>query len=183
MNAKTCKQCGELKPLTQFRQYYGGRTGTYTTCKQCEKINSRLKYLDSKESLTEPERIERDKIYKLYEVQQAAGLRPPRRGGRRTELTDNLDDMISKYSTQTSEGANVIAPSELTYWLTCELTGDPDEYINDVYEKLYDTYRPAVSIDKDTMMPVYDERYKDVLDKILQRFYDYEDTYYEQEDN
>ena len=25
MNAKTCKQCGELKPIEQFRKYYGGR--------------------------------------------------------------------------------------------------------------------------------------------------------------
>ena len=38
MNAKTCKQCGELKPIEQFRKYYGGRKGTYTTCKTCENI-------------------------------------------------------------------------------------------------------------------------------------------------
>lgn len=182
MNAKTCRQCGELKPLSQFRQYYGGRTGYYTTCKQCEKINSRLKYLESKEHLTEPERIERDKIYKLYEVQQAAGLRPPRRGGRRTELTTDLDSLINKYSVQEPAAAsNGPVPSELYRWLTCELTDEPDKYINDVYEALVETYRPATSIDQRTMMPVHDDRYKAVLDQILQRFYDYEDSYYERD--
>lgn len=179
MNAKTCRQCGELKPLTQFRQYYGGRTGYYTTCKQCEKINSRLKYLDSKESLTETESIEREKIYKLYEVQQAAGLRPPRRGGRRTELTADIDDMISKYKPVVASEVEGAVPAELQHWLTCELTGEPDTYINEVYEALVDTYRPAMSIDQATMMPVYDDRYKSVLDQILQRFYEYEDTYYD----
>ena len=39
---KTCKQCGVIKPLEQFRNYYGGRKGTYTVCKSCEKINSRV---------------------------------------------------------------------------------------------------------------------------------------------
>jgi hypothetical protein len=29
------------------------------------------------------------------------------------------------------------------------------------------------------MMPVYDNKYKAVLDKILERFTDYEDSYYE----
>jgi len=36
---KICKQSGETKPLDQFRRYYGGRKGTYKTCKFCEKIN------------------------------------------------------------------------------------------------------------------------------------------------
>lgn len=183
MNAKTCRQCGELKPLTQYRQYYSGRRGHYTTCKQCEKINSRLKYLESKDSLTELERIERDKIYKLYEAQQAAGLRPPRRGGRRTELTEDLDAMLSKYqATAVPELGLDALPPELHRWLTCELTEEPDVYIDAIYEELCRNFRPELSIDKTTMMPVYDDTYKDALDKILKRFYDYEDSYYEQED-
>lgn len=180
MNAKTCRQCGELKPLTQFRQYYGGRTGHYTTCKACEKINSRLKYLDSKDNLSELERIERDKIYKLYEVQQAAGLRPPRRGGRSTELTTDLDEMIKKYQPiEVPLVDKAPVPMELGRWLTCELTEEPDVYIDEVYESLCETYRPVVSIDRDTMMPVRDDTYKNVLDAILKRFYDYEETYYD----
>lgn len=184
MNAKTCRQCGEFKPLTQFRQYYGGRTGHYTICKACEKINSRLKYLESKENLSELERIERDKIYRLYEVQQAAGLRPPRRGGRSTQLVDDLDSMISKYEqpTEVTLVSDTPVPMELQRWLTCELTDEPDVYIDEVYESLCETFRPVTSIDRDTMMPVRDDTYKGVLDAILKRFYDYEEKYYEEDD-
>lgn len=183
MDAKTCRQCGELKPISQYRRYYGGRQGSYTTCRQCEKINSRLKYLESKEVLTEPERIERDKILKLYEAQQSAGLRPPRRGGRRTELVTDLDAMLERYQvTAAPELGHDALPHELHHWLTCDLTDDPDVYINEIYETLCERFRPATAIDKNTMMPTYDETYKDVLSKILQRFYDYEDSYYEQED-
>lgn len=181
MNAKSCRQCGEIKLLSQFRQYYGGRTGHYTICKSCEKINSRLKYLDSKESLTDVERIERDKIIKLYEAQQAAGLRPPRRSGRSTELMADLDEMIKKYQpVAPSEVPELVTgPAELTRWLTCELTEDPDVYINDVYEALCETYSPVLSIDRTTMIPVRDEKFKHILDAILKRFYEYEDKYYE----
>lgn len=183
MNVKKCRQCGELKPLSQYRQYYGGRKGCYTICKQCEKVNSRLKYLEAKEELTELERIERDKILQLYEVQRAAGLRPPQRGKRQTDDALDLDAMISKYAPITkSELSMVAAPAELRKWLTCELTEEPDVYIDDVYEELIKTYRPVLSIDKETMAPVYDESNKDVLDAILKRFYDYEDTYYKEED-
>jgi hypothetical protein len=185
MHAKTCRQCGELKPLTQFRTYYGGRKGTYTTCRSCEKINSRLKYLESKESLTPVEQVERDKIHKLYKVQLAAGLRPPNRGGRRTKIEANLDDMISKYQgiSENNQWPDD-TPYELKKWLLDEpLTEEPEVYIDEVYEQLCETYMPVISIDRETMIPVRDNTYKMVLDKILQRFYSYEDTYYERDDD
>lgn len=183
MEAKVCRQCGELKPLSQYRRYYGGRTGHYTTCKACEKINSRLKYLESKDALTDLERVERDKILKLYEAQRGAGLRPPSRGGRRAEVATDLDAMIDRYQAAVTQdiGAAVTAPAELSKWLTCELTLEPDEYIDDVYESLCKTYRPVVKIDQATMMPVYDDTHKNTLDAILKRFYEYETTYYEEE--
>lgn len=184
MEAKVCRQCGELKPLSQYRKYYGGRTGHYTTCKQCEKINSRLKYLESKESLTELERVERDKILKLYEAQRGAGLRPPSRGGRRAEVVADLDAMIGKYTDNRvyeSLVPNATVPPELGKWLTCELTLEPDEYIDDVYEQLCKTYRPVVKIDQATMMPVYDDTHKSMLDAILKRFYEYETNYYKED--
>ena len=183
MEAKVCRQCGEMKPLSQYRRYYGGRTGHYTTCKACEKINSRLKYLESKETLTEVERIERDKILELYEAQRGAGLRPPGRGGRRTEAVADLDAMIGKYQAAVIDQFKdaVPLPQELSKWLTCELTLEPDEYIDEVYEQLCKTYRPVVKIDQATMMPVYDDTYKNALDAILKRFYEYEATYYEED--
>ena len=181
MEARVCRQCGELKPLSQYRKYYGGRTGHYTTCKACERINSRLKYLESKEALTEIERIERDKILALYEAQRGAGLRPPSRGGRRTEAVTDLDAMIGKYTANKVPEVSVeqqALPMELRKWLTCELTLEPDEYIDNTYEQLCKTYRPVLKIDQVTMMPVYNDTYKNALDAILNRFYEYEATYY-----
>ena len=102
MNAKRCKQCGEIKPIEQFRKYYGGRKGHYTTCKTCEKINSRAKYLTNKgDKCSEAERTELAKIHELWDAQRAAGLQPPRENtGRKVPLSKSLDDMIGKYKQQ-----------------------------------------------------------------------------------
>lgn len=193
MDVKTCKQCGELKPISQFRKYYGGRRGTYTMCKQCERINSREKYLVAKgESINLEEEAELDKIHKLYEYQRSMGLQPPNKQTRRASLAEDLDSMLSKYEdlvAQTNDAVKVDigqdvsdVPYELLSWLTCDLDKEPDYYLDEVYERLRDTYRPCTGIDKATMMPVYDNTYKAVLDKILDRFNDYEDSYYERDD-
>lgn len=185
-NAKVCKQCGELKPLDQFRKYYGGRKGHYRTCKLCEKINARCKYLKAKGDLsrTEAENGELLKIYQLYEAQRNAGLQPPREGvGRNTPLVDSLDDMISKYTKQIEEapGIELSTPAEIRQWLSADLTEEPDYYLEEVYEDLKAKYRPQLRIDAETMQPVYDDTYKDALNAVLERFYKYEDTYYDKE--
>ena len=189
MEVKTCKQCGEIKPLTQFRKYYGGRKGTYTMCKDCERINSREKYLTAKgDTRDNDEDIELLKIHELYELQRNMGLQPPTKQVRRTTLRPDIDSMLDKYRKMSDMVQNnpvavttdlTGVPVELTKWLTEELTLEPDEYIDDVYEKLVETYRPCTGIDRETMMPIYDNTYKDVLDRILERFNDYEDSYYE----
>jgi hypothetical protein len=189
MDVKTCKQCGEIKPITQFRKYYGGRKGTYTRCMQCERINSREKYLSSKVDMrNNDEDIELAKIHRLYEYQRSIGLQPPTKQERRKALTADLDNMLDKYKSMSDAIQNnpvavtldlTGVPSELSMWLTKELTLEPDEYIDDVYERLVEKYRPCTGIDRETMMPVYDNTYKPVLDRILERFNDYEDSYYE----
>lgn len=190
MDVKTCKQCGELKPISQFRKYYGGRKGTYTMCKQCERINSREKYLTAKgESMTWQEEGELDKIHQLYEYQRSMGLQPPNKQVRRASLADELDGMLDKYKNMSQQIAETVppfighntveAPHELLSWLTCELDKEPDYYLDEVYEKLRDTYRPCIGINKANMMPEYDDKYKAILDRILDRFNDYEDSYYE----
>ena len=92
MQTQVCKQCGELKPIELFRKYYGNRRGYYKTCKVCEKINSREKYLRNKADLTDSESIELEKIHTLYEAQRAAGLqrsaREPAAGKRRGRQPD-----------------------------------------------------------------------------------------------
>lgn len=188
MDVKTCKQCGELKPISQFRKYYGGRKGTYKMCKGCERVNSREKYLAGKVDLSDAEREELSKIHTLYEMQRNAGLQPPTKSGRRQALTESLDDMIQKYAQMSAEADKAAggiplqfrdAPRELIKWITEPLTREPDYYMDEVYEKLVDTYRPCVGIDRETMMPVYDNKYKGILDCILDRFTEYEDSYYE----
>ena len=184
MNAKVCKQCGQLKPIEQYRKYYGGRKGTYKTCKLCEKINARCKYLRAKGDLcrSESENAELLKIYQLYEAQRCAGLQPPREGvGRNTPLVDSLDDMISIYTSQDVPEFEINVPAEIRQWLTAELTEEPDYYLDEVYEKLKAKYRPQLRIDTKTMQPVYDDTYKDALSAVLDRFYKYEDTYYSED--
>ena len=174
METKQCKQCGDIKPIEQFRKYYGGRQGTYTMCKACERINSRAKYLERKgDALNDVEREELDKIYKLYEAQRSCGLNPPKSVmGKQLALVDTLDDLISKYSNKPVE-----AP-ELSQWLTCELNEEPEYYLDTVYEDLNKRYRPVLRIDLETLLPVYDDTNKETLDKILERFTNYEDEYY-----
>jgi hypothetical protein len=176
MSTKVCKQCGALKPLGQFRKYYGGRKGNYGACKSCEKINSREKYLAAKESqgtMTELEQNEMAKIYALWHAQIVLGLRPPRfGGGKSTPLADELDDMLSVYTERASavQGLvqdNTATPAELVKWLTEELT-----------EMLQSIYRPQLNINTETMLPVYDDKYRAILQKVLARFDEYEDGYY-----
>lgn len=190
MDVKTCKQCGEILPLAQFRRYYGGRKGTYTMCKQCERINSREKYLTAKgDSMDLNEAVELEKIHELYEYQRSLGLQPPNRQARRTTLVDELDGMLDKYkgmSERLAVNAPAIpadAPHDLTKWLTAELDQDPNYYLDEVYEDLRRVYRPWRGVDKATMMPIHDDKYKAILDRILDRFNDYEDSYYENEGN
>lgn len=193
MNAKVCKQCGELKPIEQFRKYYGGRKGHYNTCKLCEKVNARYKYLKSKgESIDYSEESELDKIERLYEAQRAAGLQPPRKDAERNKpLVDSLDEMIAKYEPTPGSIIAVpigeeppvqrFVPADLQMWLKCDLIEEPDYYLDEVYEELKTKFRPQLRIDTVTLQPVYDNTYKDVLDEILERFYRYEEEYWDKE--
>ena len=182
---KTCKQCGVIKPIEQFRNYYGGRKGTYTTCKACERINSRVKYLESKKELNNSEAAELQAIYQLWETQRTLGYQPPRTTVKgKKPVVDAVLEMMDTYKQRTKvleevTGEALTAPPELLKWLTVELTEEPEYYMDDVYEELKDTYKPILRIDEKAMMPVYDTTYAGILDKILERFCEYEDKYYE----
>jgi len=197
MKTKVCKQCGKLKPIDSFRHYYGGRTGTYRTCLDCERINTREKYLRRKSEdaeLSEQETAELDRIHTLYRVQRQAGLQPPRSRAETSSTMDTVTSMLQEYAAQESkEAADALTsgkrpvqpdveydmvPEELRTWLTAELCSVPEYYQDEVYERLREKYRPIKEIDQQTMLPVYDNTYKWVLDKILTRFDEYEDAYY-----
>lgn len=184
MTTKICKQCGELKPIEQFRKYYGGRKGHYTTCMLCERINSRAKYLYHKEALTEAEETELAQIEKLYEVERALGMQPPRTTSSPTSLTENVNELLEKYGPMQKAVSSLKvedAPQELLNWLTCPLDQDPEYYLDSVYEGLRKKFRPYTKIDQTSMLPIYDDTYKLTLDKILERFNCYEDEYYDKE--
>lgn len=183
-STKTCKQCGEIKPLEQFRKYYGGRTGRYTTCKLCERLNSREKYLSSKESLSAQEADELAKIHLLWSHQRALGLKPPRTFlGSSVSVAESLDSMVERYAVR-AKAVIETAPStakpaaELADWLVRKLDKQPEYYQDEVYPRLRDKYMPQLRIDQDTMLPVYDTTYKATLDEIAKRFDEYEDDYY-----
>lgn len=185
MQTKVCKQCGELKPTDQFRNYYAGRRGTYTICRTCERINSRAKYLLRKgERCTEKDSEELSKIYELWNIQRMAGLQPPKEkdDGERS-VSESVDFMLNKLKNSLAEiskaaGEDISGvPPELTKWLTAPLTEHPDYYLENIYEELSKTYRPMLRIEESEMQPEYDDTYKSVLHKILDRFYDYEDNY------
>ena len=172
---KQCKQCGSILPLSSFRKYYGGRDGTYTKCKTCEKINSREKYLRKKGSACKNYELdELEKIHSLYALQESRGFSPPR-VTKQERTVDTVSAILSSY------GGSTI-PEDLQKWLTCELTLAPEYYIDTVYDSLLRQYAPLKKIDETTYARVHDQTYKAVLDKILDRFYDYEDSYYNQED-
>lgn len=172
METKKCKQCGEIKPLSNFRPYYSG-SGTYTVCNVCEKINSRAKYLTRKgDKATDADRAELARIQQLYQYQRLVGLKPPQTAAYK-RVVDELDRLLNNYKNTAEKG-----PEELRRWLTEELTEDPDYYNDHVYERLLSKYRPMIRVDSETLTPVYDETYATELNQILERFNKYEDEYY-----
>lgn len=185
METKICKQCGEIKPLTQFRQYYKGK-GFYTICKSCESINTRAKYLNGKEHLSPAETKELGQINELYEIQRGLGLKPPTfKAHKWGSVTEQLPMLLEKYSAkylelqQATKGLvddGVVVPYELARWLTEPLDKTP-EYYEDLFDSLAGTYRPVLYVSNENFEPVYNETYARVLDKILERFNEYEDAY------
>jgi len=170
-----CKQCGQYRnAYNEFRAYYKG-AGMYNTCKQCERINSREKYLRLKSTrmaLTAAELHEYDKIMQLYDALRNQGFRPPTR----KQLKPGLDLAIQALTPK--QDASFVVPQELQEWLTKPLTETPSE-LDRVYDELRTKYMPKIGIDARTHLPIYDETHRPTLIDILVRFDNYEDTYKE----
>lgn len=99
MEVKICKRCGREQGVDQFRNYYGGRSGSYSFCKTCERIDQRRKYLVSKrDDLAPCEAEELNKINELYEMRRAAGLKVPgtRAVGGVTSIVDSMLEDLNK---------------------------------------------------------------------------------------
>ena len=90
--------------------------------------------------------------------------------------------MINTYTSRASQAASVdptldvsATPPELLKWLSEKLIADPDYYLDEVYEALKAKYRPVLRINPETLLPEYDETHRVILERILDRFYEYED--------
>lgn len=190
MKAKICQQCGELRPENTYRQYYGmGRKGKYKTCKICEKVNNRHKYLTRKASsevltdgmatahigLSVAESQELQKIEQLYELQRERGLKPP---GSREEVPIDLDALIAQQQAELDRVPDEVpthTPPVLLDWLERDLTQFSEETLEETLDNLIAAYRPQIGFNED-LTPTYDNTYRDVLNTIQRRFEDYIDT-------
>lgn len=202
---KRCVQCGILKEEDEFRPYtYSkskGTSGRYRICKSCEAINTayrRAKTIvetpyssfDNKELYEKSLHIV-DRTDQLYRVLLMRGLRVPTMPTQAQEEETSVDKLLSFYAAASPAAPSVIAPvviaqnipDELTEWLNADTStwyaqGISPEYLQEtVYESLKAKYRPQIGVDKETYLPMYDDTFKDVLNKILRRFDDYEEEY------
>ncbi len=193
MDKKTCRQCGRLKDVSDFRLYYNRDGSRYTYCRECEAVNSREKYLRNKKNKSTEEVEELEQIHNLYRTQLDRGLNPPRiKGvleGRHKPAKTIISELMDMYGAVPEDRPQqpVVErqiPAELLAWMELqELKEKPEYYINEVYEKLLAKYKPVLYVDNNTSLPVHDETYKDILEDILNRFYEYEDNYEERWDD
>lgn len=187
---KRCRQCGDVKSLSCFRPYYNRKSGHYSICKDCEKVNTRYRYLYCKgkdNDLNEDEQKQLDLIQTLYKAQVEAGFKP--QGWREiagTFVEPSIHDIINSQlvnaASMKAENVPVDAPFELTRWLTEDLSGRKPSDNDAVYDKLSAMYRPIKGRGADGM-PEYDNKYRSLLLQILERFDEYEDKYYEEGGN
>ena len=206
---KRCVQCGVLKEEDEFRQYTYSKQnatgGRYRICKNCEAINMAYKRAKalvdtpySRES--HPEMYSKaldvvEKTEQLFNVLTKRGLRVPTAPAQ-PDISP-LDKLLAFYETtvatqapSTTDPAIIGSglPDELKEWLNADMSswheqGISPEYLQEtVYESLKAKYRPQLGVDKETYMPLYDDTFKDALNKILRRFDDYEEEYSAEEE-
>lgn len=208
---KRCQQCGLLKDVENYRPYtytkQKGTQGRYRICRQCEAINSRYKravemcreevvYLANGTCLNPDVAAAKEtvkKIEQLYKQLAARGLRVP---GTRAPIVDQatqaIDMLLDFYSDDTPpkptvEYSKESVPGDLAHWLNSSqedwLENDlSPEYLQEtVYESLKAKYRPQIGIDKERLLPIYDDTYKAVLNDILKRFDEFEEYVTNQE--
>mgnify|MGYP000980877160 CR=1 FL=1 len=201
-NVKRCVQCGILKDADGFRKYTYSKAnnteGTYRICRTCEAINAAYRraqqylkensysdingdvYCRMQEIVTNSEA--------LYETLKERGLRvPAKRPIQQVAKEDPLASITKLMDFYVEEPTTTVdmpvenVPDELQKWLTMSTAewkdaGISPEYLQEtVYESLKAKYRPQTGVNKETFMPMYDDTYKEVLNKILHRFDDYEE--------
>lgn len=193
-----------LKEETCFRPYTHSRgksePSRYRICRDCESINTT--YRRAREqldkgglSLAESSQLSEtvSKILQLYRALEAKGLQVPEYGVKKKKPAAEtaVDKLLAFYGQQPQEQARqstvdipmeIDIPEDLNIWLTQDVNewiekGLSPEYLQEtVYESLKAKYRPQLGYDSERGLPIYDDTFKDVLNQILRRFDDYEDS-------
>lgn len=199
-----------LKEETCFRPYTHSRgksePSRYRICRDCESINTT--YRRAREQLdkgglllTESSQLSEtvSKILQLYRALEAKGLQVPEYGVKKKKSAAEtaVDKLLAFYGQQPQEQARqstvdipmeIDVPDDLKVWLEQDVNewaekGLSPEYLQEtVYESLKAKYRPQLGYDPERGLPIYDDTFKEVLNQILRRFDDYEDSMEENED-
>ena len=175
----------------------------YRICRDCESINTT--YRRAREQLEQFEHngtaIEESvalsetitKITRLYATLEAKGLQVPEYGVKKKKpvAEQAVDKLLAFYGQKPEEQARqstvdipteIDIPEDLNIWLTQDQNewiekGLSPEYLQEVvYEALKAKYRPQLGYDAERGLPIYDDTFKEVLNNILRRFDDYEDS-------
>lgn len=193
-----------LKEETCFRPYTHSRgksePSRYRICRDCESINTTYRRareqldkggLSIEESRALSETVSR--ILTLYRALEAKGLQVPEYGVKKKKSAAEtaVDKLLAFYGQQPQEQARqstvdipteIDIPDDLKVWLEQDVNewnekGLSPEYLQEtVYESLKAKYRPQLGYDSERGLPIYDDTFKDVLNRILKRFDDYEDS-------
>lgn len=200
---RICKQCESLNTtyrrlLAEKEKHWNAASGHYTYSLTEEgywhKLCDDLKQIED--------------LYRLLEahghtVPKVVSQRPSQEGVMSAQTLGYVEQLSGFYGIRTGESkesprpvAVALEPDEMTIpgdlkkWLdmsnedysTWIEFGFTPDYLQDVvYEALKAKYRPQTSTDPVTFLPIYDDTYKSVLNKILRSFDDYEDFYAAQE--
>lgn len=145
-----CKQCGKDKDKVRFN-----------ICYDCERINTRRKYLQRKEktgTILDAEVTEMDTIFDLYDMLTKAGLHPPVVRHRHTPV-----DTIGMVNKQIEVLESKADPTKhgLQWWLTIDLSEYTPSELYDIHDKL----------------ARHDKDHPELIAELLERFMDYDDNY------
>lgn len=201
------KEVDKFRPYTYSKR--AETEGRYSICRSCEAINSRYKRaidVINDPSINPLESHRKDEarqvcnqIQELYDILRAKGLKVPDFTTKKPVKADDTSDTIARLKafyvsdsavTTTSEAAvepPEDIPDDLKPWLEKDYTGWTEkglspEYLQEtVYEALRAKYRPQTGIDKEKLLPVYDDTYKATLNEILRNFDEYEEWCIEQQ--
>lgn len=197
------KEEGCFRPYTYSRSK--SEPSRYRICRDCESINTsyrraREQYQKGGLSLDESNALADTiaKITKLYQALEAKGLQVPEYGVKKKKSAAEtaVDKLLAFYGQQPQEQARqstvdipteIDIPEDLNVWLTQDVNewaekGLSPEYLQEtVYESLKAKYRPQLGYDSERGLPIYDDTFKEVLNQILRRFDDYEDSMEEDE--